>query len=274
MRRESIHRTACRTACRTAAVVVAAVSMSASAYAQATGCASLPKYAELKAALAAATSAETSGLNNQMWGTIVDRDGTVCAVAFTGKSRDSQWLGSRAIAAQKANTANAFGLDSGSSSDGSGQAKGLALSTANLYSAVQPGGSLYGLQFSNPVDTTVAYRGAGASFGTANDPMVGGRIGGVNVFGGGLALFAAGQKMVGGIGVSGDTSCADHMIAWRVRNGLKLDHLAGVGGVSGDPARPDNIIFDIGTNGQSAGGFGHPKCLTTGDQTKLPPVIQ
>jgi len=82
MRRESIH----RTACRIAAVVVAAVSMSASAYAQAAGCASLPKYAELKAALAAATSAETSGLNNQMWGTIVDRDGTVCAVAFTGKS--------------------------------------------------------------------------------------------------------------------------------------------------------------------------------------------
>jgi hypothetical protein len=96
----------------------------------------------------------------------------------------------------------------------------------------------------------------------------------VNVFGGGLALFAAGQKMVGGIGVSGDTSCADHMIAWRTRNGLKLDHLAGVGGVSGDPARPDNIIFDIGANGQSAGGFGHPKCLMTGDQTKLPPVVQ
>ena len=105
----------------------------------------LPKYAELKAALAAATSAETSGLNNQMWGTIVDRDGVVCAVAFSGKARDSQWPGSRVIAAQKANTANAFGLDSSSSSvNGSGQAKGLALSTANLFSAVQPGGSLYG----------------------------------------------------------------------------------------------------------------------------------
>ena len=144
---------------------------------------------------------------------------------------------------------------------------------ANLFSAVQPGVSLYGLQFSNPVDTGVAYRGASSSYGMANDPMVGGKIGGVNVFGGGLGLFATGQKMVGGIGVSGDTSCADHMIAWRVRNGLKLDHLAGVGGVSGDPARPDNIIFDIGTNGQSTGGFGHPKCLMTGDQTKLPPVI-
>jgi hypothetical protein len=30
------------------------------------------------------------------------------------------------------------------------------LSTANLYSAVQPGGSLYGLQHSNPVDPEVA----------------------------------------------------------------------------------------------------------------------
>lgn len=252
------------------------ISLASAAFAQVGvgGCAGLPKQAELKAALQAATSAETSGLNNQMWATIVDRDGIVCAVAFSGKARDSQWPGSRVIAAQKANTANAFGLDSSSSTDGSGQAKGLALSTANLYSAVQPGGSLYGLQFSNPVDTNVAYRGNPAAYGTATDAMVGGKIGGVNVFGGGLPLFATGQKMVGGIGVSGDTSCADHMIAWRVRNGLKLDHMAGVGGVSGDPMRPDNIIFDIGANGQSAGGFGHPKCIMTGDQTKLPPVVQ
>ena len=126
---------------------------------------------------------------------------------------------------------------------------------------------------SNPVDTAVAYRGSAANYGAANDPMVGAKIGGVNVFGGGLALFAADQKMVGGLGVSGDTSCADHMIAWRTRNGLKLDHLAGVGGVSGDPLRPDNIVFDLGANGQSAGGFGHPKCLMTGDQNQLTPVI-
>ena len=47
--------------------------------------------------------------------------------------------------------------------------------------------------------------------------MTGGRLGGVNVFGGGLGLYGAGKRMVGGIGVSGDTSCADHNIAWRVR---------------------------------------------------------
>ncbi len=241
------------------------------------GCKDLPSYAQLKAALTAATTAETSGLNNQMWGTIVDRDGVVCAVAFTGTNRGAQWPGSRVISAQKANTANAFSLDSTSNSGGSGQASGLALSTANLYSAVQPGGSLYGLQFSNPVDTSVAYQGPSFLYGTTQDPMVGNKIGGVNVFGGGLGLYASGKVIVGAVGVSGDTSCADHNIAWRVRNILGLDHLAGVGGVSGDPVRPDNIVFDItpnpnGGTGISAGGFGHPTCLNTASPGTLPPV--
>src|SRR5262249_39726556 len=121
-------------------------------------CRNLPGYNELKAAIEKATADETSGLNNHMWATIVDRDGVVCAVAFSGVNRGAQWPGSRVISAQKANTANAFSLDPSSSSNGSGQAAGLALSTANLYSAVQPGGSLFGLQVSNPVDTVTAYR--------------------------------------------------------------------------------------------------------------------
>jgi len=244
------------------------------------GCASLPDYNMLKMALESAVSAETSGLNNQMWATIVDRDGIVCAVAFSGNNRGAQWPGSRVIAAQKANTANAFSLDASSNSNGSGQAKGLALSTANLYSAVQPGGSLYGLQASNPVSTSVAYKGPSSSYGTANDPMVGGKIGGVNVFGGGLGLYAGtSENLVGGLGVSGDTSCADHNIAWRTRHNLGLDHLANTAGVSGDATRPDNIVFDIAANpyggtGNSAGGFGHPMCLnTTTNYKTLPTVI-
>lgn len=246
-------------------------------------CAGLPTHTELQTALATATAAETSGLNNQMWATVVNRDGVVCAVAYSGTNRAAQWPGSRVISAQKANTANAFSLDKSSSSAGSGQAAGLALSTANLYSAVNPGGSLYGLQHSNPVDTGVAYGGNQDKVGTKNDPMIGKRIGGVNVFGGGLALYATGHAMVGGVGVSGDTSCADHHIAWRVRNLLALDHLGAagttpaVGGVSGDATRPDNIIYDITANpaggtGNSAGGFGHPKCLNTGNQLTLPAV--
>ena len=241
------------------------------------GCKGLPGYSQLKSALAAATSTETSGLNNQMWGVIVDKDGIVCAVAFTGVDRFAEWPGSRAIAAQKANTGIAFSLDSSSSSGGSGQPNGLSLSSANLYSAVNPGGSLYGLQASNPVDPAQAYDGQSSKYGTSQDPMVGNKVGGINVFGGGLALYGPGKKIVGGVGVSGDTSCADHNIAWRVRKNLGLDHLSGVGGVSGDPARPDNIIFDItpdpyGGTGVSAGGFGHPTCLNTSGSNTLPPV--
>jgi uncharacterized protein GlcG (DUF336 family) len=240
-------------------------------------CSGLPNYFQLRTALAAATATEASGLNNQMWGTIVDRDGVVCAVAFTGVNRGAQWPGSRVISAQKANTANSFSLDATSSSGGSGQANGLSLSTANLYSATQPGGSLFGLQLSNPVDTGVAYKGPSSSYGTFNDPMVGEKIGGVNVFGGGLGLYGPGKVLIGAVGVSGDTSCADHDIAWRTRNNLKLDHLQGVGGVSGDAARPDNIIYDIkpnpdGGTGISAGGFGHPTCLNTADPSTLPAV--
>lgn len=237
----------------------------------------LPDYATLKKALDSATSAEASGLNNQMWATVVDRDGVVCAVAFSGNDRGSQWPGSRVISAQKANTANAFSLDSSSSSNGSGQANGLALSTANLYSAVQPGGSLYGLQASNPVSTDAAYQGPSIHYGTANDPMVGNKIGGVNVFGGGLGLYATGKKIIGGVGVSGDTSCSDHYIAWRVRANLGLDHLSGVGGVNGDATHPDNIIFDIvpninGGTGVSSSGFGHPHCSNDTPTSALPPV--
>src|SRR5713226_1399618 len=244
---------------------------------QGSACSNLPTFAALKNALATATAAETSGLNNQMWATLVNRDGEVCAVAFSGVNRGAQWPGSRVISAQKANTANAFSLDASSSSNGSGQAGGLALSTANLYSAVQPGGSLYGLQHSNPVDTSVAYAEPSSSYGTASDPMVGRKIGGVNVFGGGLGLYAQGHQTVGGVGVSGDTSCADHNIAWRVRNLLGLDHLAAgslpaVPGpaslFAGDLTHPDNIIFDITANpnggtGVSKSGFGHPTCLNT-----------
>ena len=227
-------------------------------------CLGLPDHAALKLALDQAVSTEASGLDLDMWATIVDRDGIVCAVAFSGGDRGAQWPGSRVISAQKANTANAFSLDF------------LALSTANLFSAVQPGGSLFGLQESNPVNVDAAYKGPSSNYGRPNDPMVGQKIGGVNVFGGGLGLYD-GTGVVGGVGLSGDTSCADHMIAWRVRNNLGFDKLGTVREVSGDPSRPDNIIYDIvlnvnGGTGISASGFGHATCINTGDQTGLPAV--
>jgi uncharacterized protein GlcG (DUF336 family) len=214
-------------------------------------CAALPTHSELQSALTAARLQMNGGFNLDMWGTVVNRDGFVCAVAFTGANRGSQWPGSRVISAQKANTANAFSLPK------------LALSTADLYSAVQPGGSLYGLQASNPVDTHVAYRGNPADYGQVNDPMVGRRIGGVNVFGGGLALYNKQGELVGALGVSGDSSCADHNIAWRTRHTLLLDYVPG--GVGPDTSRPDNIVYDITPAaglmiGVSATGWGHPVC--------------
>ena len=207
---------------------------------------SLPTGAEFRAALIAATDLgpdnENGGLGFHMWGTIVDRAGVVQMVVFTSESPVDQWPGSRVISAQKANTANAFSLT------------GFALSTANLYSAVQPGGSLFGLQESNPVDATIAYDGKIEDFGTVKDPLIGHRIGGVNVFGGGLALYNSDGELVGALGVSGDTSCADHIIAWKVRDALGLDFVP-----AGVDDGTDNIIHDI-TDGVSAGGFGHPEC--------------
>ena len=62
--------------------------------------------------------------------------------------------------------------------------------------------------------------------------MCGKKVGGVNVFGGGLALYNSKGELVGAIGVSGDSSCADHNIAWRSRNNLGLDHLPGASAVT------------------------------------------
>src|SRR5246500_4277525 len=120
----------------------------------AAACKLLPTYSQLKSALGAARAESNGGFNLDMWGTVVNRDGVVCAVVFTGADRGAQWPGSRVISAQKANTANAFSLPK------------LSLSTADLYSAVQPGGSLFGLQASNPVDVSVAYRGDPDNYGT------------------------------------------------------------------------------------------------------------
>jgi uncharacterized protein GlcG (DUF336 family) len=243
------------------------------------GCAALPGWGQLQSALAAAVEASgNGGLGFNMWGTIVANEGTVCAVAFSGSNYTGQWLGSRVISAQKANTANDFSLSNGAPPSTSLFPSGLALSTANLYSAVQPGGSLYGLQHSNPVDPTIAYEGNALLYGTPHDPLVGQRVGGVNVFGGGLALYSAGGTKLGAVGVSGDQSCTDHFVAWHVRHNLNLDHLAKLGVVPGaDAQHPDNIIFDItpnpqGGTGISASGFGHPTCVNTGNPASLPAV--
>jgi uncharacterized protein GlcG (DUF336 family) len=213
------------------------------------GCNGLPTHDQLEDALDYARAQANGGFNLDMWATVVNRDGVVCEVAFTGANRGSQWPGSRVISAQKANTANAFSLP------------GLALSTADLYAAVQPGGTLYGLQHSNPVDTGVAYQGPATNFGKDNDPMINHRIGGVNVFGGGLGLYNSKGVLIGGIGVSGDTSCADHNIAWRTRHQLNLDFVpAGVSAHSDDNINYKGLV----TVPSLANDFSHPICKIAG----------
>jgi Haem-degrading len=149
---------------------------------------------------------------------------------------------SRMIAAEKANTAN--GVSS----------RDYALSTANIFAASQPGHSLYSTATSQPPNPLAAF-GDPSTFGTPKDPMVGKLIGGVIVFGGGLPLYASDGHIVGGLGLSADTSCTDHIIAWKVRHELHLDGVP----MGPTPVHNDNMILDW-NNGDSASGFGHPSC--------------
>jgi uncharacterized protein GlcG (DUF336 family) len=205
-------------------------------------------------------SGPNGGLDFPMWLTLVDDSGKVCQVvnSLTGSQsalRDI-WLGSRVISAQKASTANAFSTGL------------LALSTANLHKAVQPGGSLFGLQHSNPVDPTVAYDGDSKKFGTTKDSLEKERVGGINVFGGGLALYNIANVKVGAIGVSGDTSCTDHVVAWKVRNTV-AGGAFGVANVPGGVSTDENDAMIQGdVAGLVPGGFNHPTCLFNPDNTQ------
>jgi uncharacterized protein GlcG (DUF336 family) len=165
---------------------------------------------------------------NRMWSAIVDREGKLCSITSVGDA----WPGSRAIAIAKAGTANDFSNSA------------LSLSTANLYGPTQPGGSLYGLNNSNPFNPEFLEKGTGH----------GAFAGGIITFGGGLALYVNGN-VIGGLGVSGDSSCADHSIAYRMRARAGFDHIPK--GVA--PGDTDNIIY--AATGSAPTGFEHPHCF-------------
>ena len=174
---------------------------------------------------------------NMMWSAIVDRFGTVCSVinnnaSITSPKPGDAWPGSRDIAMAKAYTANAFSNNR------------LAISTANLYAPTQPGGSLYGLNNSNPFNPEFNPQGTGIN-----------RVaGGIITFGGGVALYLNGQ-VIGGLGVSGDSSCADHAIAYRMRHNSGFDKIPGGPNSKGT----DNIEYPSGTAAPS--GFQQPHCF-------------
>lgn len=217
-------------------------------------CNKLPNHSQLTTALKSALDTTNGGLDLPMWATIVDEHGRVCNVTFSGSSNRDQWQASRVISAQKAYTANSLTVSS---------APGV-FSTALLFYPTQPGQFLWGLHQSNPVNPEVVYKGPAHNWGTRQDPMVGGIPGGLNTFGGGVSLWDTSDNVVGGIGVSGDTSCADHNIALRVR-----DNLVAMGiGIDNNPAGTyaDNIIYDI-VDGVSASGFGHAACPGGNEET-------
>jgi len=172
---------------------------------------------------------------NRMWSAIVDRQGVLCSVISTAEfaPKLDVWPGSREIAIAKAGTANDFSNNA------------LPLSTANLYAPTQPGGSLYGLNNSNPFNPADL---------ALSKPAVGKTPGGIITFGGGVALYANGH-VIGGLGLSGDSSCSDHAVAFRMRKLSGYDKVAG--GVA--PTGDDNIIYaDIGS---TPTGFEQPHCF-------------
>jgi uncharacterized protein GlcG (DUF336 family) len=197
----------------------------------------------LKASVKPAGGPSNGGLDNNMWAAVVGRDGVLCAITRTGKEPGDQWPASRGIAIGKANTANGLSLP------------GYALSTANIWAASQPGGYLYGAITSSPADPTALYAAPAENYGTPQDPALQHAIGGSIVFGGGLPLYD-GRTIVGALGVSGDTSCADHNVAWRTRHALGLDHVPN----GATEKKNDAIVYDVGANGESKSGFGHPVC--------------
>jgi len=102
-----------------------------------------------------------------------------------------------------------------------------------------------------------------------DDPWVGFKAGGLNVFGGGLALYNNRGKLIGGLGISGDTSCNDHIVSWKLRYALNLDNVpAGVAPTPGSTKTTDNMINDVTLNQygnlNSASNWGHPNCSAAG----------
>jgi uncharacterized protein GlcG (DUF336 family) len=200
-------------------------------------CGDLPSAADLRQWLRSApgVDGEAGGLysGRMEWAAIVNRQGEICAAAAATEEPASAWPGSQSIAKAKAYTANAYSTDV------------APTSTARLYTLTQPGHSLWGVGEPNPFRADCVVSPADSK---ATDGMV---CGGSIAFGGGVPLYK-GKTRVGGLGVSGDTACADHEIAKRVR------HLAGLDPEKGQFA--DDIVY---TSADGPSSYAHPLCVNT-----------
>lgn len=199
-------------------------------------CRDLPSADDLKKWLREAPAqGEAGGLmsGRMEWASIVDRAGEICATAVATDDPTSAWPGSQAIAKAKAYTANAFSTDSS------------PMSTARLYTLTQPSHSLWGVAEPNPFSPDCLV--SPSDMNKTNGRICGGAI----AFGGGVPLYRN-KTRVGGLGLSGDTACADHEIAKRIR------HLAGL-----DPEK-DEFADDITYSAaDGASVFTHPLCPNT-----------
>lgn len=219
----------------------------AAARRDASSCSDLPTFADLERLLREAPSRTPAGglMGGRMeWASVVNRAGLVCATAVATADPYAAWPGSQAIAKAKAYTANAFSTDD------------APLSTARLYTLTQPGQSLWGLAQANGFKPGCLVRADNST--ATNGDLCGGTI----TFGGGVALYREGRR-VGGLGVSGDTACADHEVAKTIRE------LAGLTPRNGSAA--DDIVY-AEFDGPSV--FAHPLCPNTyrnGQQLGNPP---
>jgi uncharacterized protein GlcG (DUF336 family) len=208
-------------------------------------CGGLPNRAALRAAMmrAAQNYGTIGGLfgGTRMWGAVVNRDGELCAFVTSTGDPANVWPGSQAIAKAKAYTANAFSLST-SSVNG---IPGFPLSTAQLYTIVQPKHSLFGLNNSNLLETECLAPTSGQAGGKNKI------CGGIITFGGGVELYHGGSA-VGGLGISGDTACADHEIARNSRDALGMNPPGG--------AHVDDISY---SSESGASVFTHPLCPNT-----------
>lgn len=208
------------------------------------GCAAVDRAAFVLAAKTALADTEAYGFGNAMWASMVDESGRICHIAavepavLRGKNPTSRkvWLGGRVMSAQKAFTANAFSTTE------------MAMSSGYLYYATVPNGFLYGLQHSNPIHTGKAYAGSPIYYGKLTDRLIGKRVGGLSVTGGGVALY--GGSKLGAIGAAGDTSCRNHMFAYRMRIAL---------GLANAPTDDGLILVDTGVADPAALAE-HPQC--------------
>jgi uncharacterized protein GlcG (DUF336 family) len=199
------------------------------------GCEEVPTSQELERYLKVVPGeGEAGGLasGKAEWAAVVNRAGQLCAVAVAVPEPGEAWPGSQSVAKAKAFTANAFSTDA------------VPMSTARLYTLSQPGHSLFGIAAANPFDP--------ACMSTPQEMKGLGRVcGGTIAFGGGVPLYR-GKRRVGGLGVSGDTACADHEIAKRLRKAFDLNPHGG--------AEADDIQY-LGVDPPSI--FGHPLCINT-----------